>query len=91
MAKQRQDQVAVLVELGGLAHDRHDAVGAGELEERVDVGIRQPLRQQAQPELRLELRPKARLPCGLVRLEMLRLQPIGAQARTPARRWPSRR
>ena len=68
----------MLVELRGLADDRHHAVGPRELEERVDVGVREPLREQAQTELRLQFGSKARLPCRLVRLKRRRVKAIGA-------------
>ena len=42
MPEQRANQVAMVVELRGLADDRHDAVGAGQLEEAVDLAIAQP-------------------------------------------------
>ena len=54
--KQRADEVAVLVEARGLADDRHDAVGVGELEEAVDRLVAQPRDHVAQRSLlRVEL------------------------------------
>ncbi len=47
MAEQREDEVAMLVEARRLSHDRHHAVGAGQIEERVDVGVRQPMGEHA--------------------------------------------
>ena len=51
-----EDQLAVSVEGRRAAHDRHHAVGARELEEGFDVGIAHAMRDQAQLDLRLELR-----------------------------------
>ena len=42
-----------------LLHDRHHAVGAREIEERVDVDVRKALAQHAQPQLRLAARLRA--------------------------------
>src|SRR4051812_32237571 len=39
MLQQRQDQSAMLIEPRGLTDDRHDAIRAGELEERFDVHV----------------------------------------------------
>ena len=33
MAEEREDERPMLVEAGSSAHDRHDAVGAGEIEQ----------------------------------------------------------
>ena len=46
-AGDRDDEFTVMVERSRPADDRHDAVGPREIEQPIDVGIRQPLRDAA--------------------------------------------
>ena len=52
MAEQREDEIAMAIESRRLPHERQDAVGRGQREERVDVGVAHALRDEAQRQLR---------------------------------------
>src|ERR687897_158193 len=61
------------VEIRGPAQQRDDAVDSGELEERVDGAVVEPRDQRPERQAGTELRPEARLPQRLVRLERARV------------------
>ena len=49
MPEEREDEISMLVEARRLSHDGHHAVGAGQIEERVDVGVRQLMGELPKP------------------------------------------
>ena len=71
----------MLVEARRLPDDRHDAVGARELEQRVHVAVGQPVRHPAQLQLRVDLRAKPRAPGGFVSLEHARAERVAPERR----------
>jgi len=71
--------MAVVVELRRLSHDGHDAVGAREVEERVDLLIAQPRDQVAQRALLGELLAEPIAPLPLVGRQRGRVQAVGRQ------------
>ena len=75
VTQQREDQVPMLVEARRPANDRHHAIGACQLEKRIDIIVRQTLRQEAKAELRFQLRSEARFPRCLITF-----QDVGAKA-----------
>jgi len=84
MLQQRQDQSAMLIEPRGLTDDRHDAIRAGELEERFDVHVRHAVGELAQPLLRANLAAEAAAPAAFVPCEswgVERLAPEGVLER----------
>src|SRR5690606_2780517 len=66
MLEQRQEQIPVPIELRRPANDGHDTVGPGQLEERVDLLVRETIGKQAQRQLRIEFRTEPLLPGALV-------------------------
>src|SRR5262249_38755794 len=53
--EQRQDEFAVMIDPRSPANDWHHAVGARQLEKRLDVVVREPMCQQAKRQLSTQL------------------------------------
>src|SRR5690242_9083102 len=68
------DELAVAVERGRLPHQRQDAVGARELEEAVDVVVREAVRNAPQHQLPAKLAAEAAAPLALIRRQRRRGQ-----------------
>src|SRR3954462_13781625 len=79
MPKEQADQMTMVVELRGLPHDWHDAVGARELEQRVDFLIVEPGDEIAKGTLFGEFLAEPIAPLAFVRRESGRVQPIGGE------------
>ena len=62
MLEERDDEIAMAIELRRSAHDGHHAVGQRQIEQRIDFRIGHPLRQHAERELRLKFRSEALAP-----------------------------
>jgi hypothetical protein len=78
VAEQRENELAMAVELRRGADDGHHAVGLCEVEEIVDVGVGEPSREGAKAQLRLELGSQPGTPGGLVGSKRRGLEPVGA-------------
>src|SRR5205823_5724920 len=64
--EQGEDEVTVMVESGGTADERHEAIRVRQLKKPVDVGIGQALRHHAEHKLRPELRSQPLAPAPFV-------------------------
>ena len=65
MLQEGDDELAVMIERCGSAHERHQAVGAGERKQTVDFCVGQPLRNPPQHELPAQLRSEPLAPAHL--------------------------
>ena len=72
--QQGENQRAVAVERCGATHNRHDAVGAREIEQVFDVGVVHAMGQQTEPGLCLEFAGQPIAPALLVGREAARAQ-----------------
>src|SRR5436189_103671 len=77
VSEQCRDEVAVVIDGRGRADERHDAVGARELEQRVDVIVAQAVRDAAQEQLPAQLGAKALAPSSFVNRQTLCVQLVG--------------
>src|SRR5262245_28749897 len=77
--EQRDDEVAVLIEPGGAPDEWHDAVEMRELEQMVDLGVTQPLRDRPKGELSLELGGESSAPACFVDPKRRRAELVPAE------------
>ena len=66
MAQQCQDEITMAIESCCLSHQRQDAIGRCQREQRIDIRVAHPLGDEAQRELRRKLGLKAAAPALLV-------------------------
>src|SRR6188508_3571453 len=66
MLQQREGRLAVPVEIGSLPEHRHDAVDAGQLDQRVDGPVVQPRGERAERETDPDLGAEPLAPATLV-------------------------
>jgi hypothetical protein len=79
--EERHDQVAMAVELRGPADDRHHAIRQREVEQQIDFGVRHPLREHAERQLRLEFRSEPLTPPLLIDGQCAGIEPVVAESR----------
>src|SRR5580765_3974369 len=77
--EQRADQMAVFVEAGGLADERHDSVSLREIEQGVDVGVRHFEDGLPKGLLRVEFAIEPLAPARLVTSEGAGVKTIGTK------------
>src|SRR5262245_56351356 len=73
------DELAMGIERRSPAHQRHDAVGSRELEQLIDVGIGETLRDAAQDQLPAQLRTEAFAPSRLVTSQSVCVKGVAGQ------------